>query len=288
MAKVENRSKFAYLSYEDMLLKLENGVLDAYDIIFDKNNHNQYIISPDLKPISIQSRVYVYSSVSEAISELNQNTDTYAGQIVSIEDSENQTYHGYIVTYNSGLRVFSVKPLYSNPDGVNFDELINAPIVNIEGQMSEKIQLAELEDGTYNVKGWSILPDDESVVKYKGFTAIVETIGSTKYVKTIMSDSVVDYMIVDGVVTKHIYATDAYISNLNYISKEELEALNYATKEYVDEKVEELKDLINVTVQIEVEKTVKEEVSDIVDQKVEEKIETDLTECEDEDINGLF
>lgn len=46
-----NRSKFAYLTYADMIDKLNNGILDAYDrVICTDLNYKQYIISPDLVP----------------------------------------------------------------------------------------------------------------------------------------------------------------------------------------------------------------------------------------------
>lgn len=48
----EDRVKFAYLTYDDMITKLQNGELNQYDrIIVIDRNHSEYVISPDLEAI---------------------------------------------------------------------------------------------------------------------------------------------------------------------------------------------------------------------------------------------
>lgn len=48
------RSKFAYLSYADMMQKLSDGVLDEFDrVIVTDENFKEYIITPDLTPVPI-------------------------------------------------------------------------------------------------------------------------------------------------------------------------------------------------------------------------------------------
>lgn len=48
----EDRVKFAYLTYDDMMTKLQNGELNQYDRIdvIDRN-HMEYIITPELEAI---------------------------------------------------------------------------------------------------------------------------------------------------------------------------------------------------------------------------------------------
>lgn len=48
------RSKFAYLSYDDMIQKLKDGVLDEFDrVIVTDENFKEYIITPDLIPVPL-------------------------------------------------------------------------------------------------------------------------------------------------------------------------------------------------------------------------------------------
>ena len=92
---MESRAKYAYLSYDGMISKIADGTLDGYDIVYCNDTHENYVISPELQPLSVRSRVYVFDSVEQANTQLNINTDTYVGQIVSviIEDK----CKGYIV-----------------------------------------------------------------------------------------------------------------------------------------------------------------------------------------------
>lgn len=90
-----DRIKFAYLTYDDMLSKLESGDINEYDIIYSKDKHITYLITEYLQPLELRSRVYAFNSVSEAEIGLNDATDTYVGQIVSILDKD--AYRGYIV-----------------------------------------------------------------------------------------------------------------------------------------------------------------------------------------------
>ena len=74
---MESRAKYAYLSYDGMISKIADGTLDGYDIVYCSDTHENYVISPELQPLSVRSRVYVFDSVEEANTQLNINTDTY-------------------------------------------------------------------------------------------------------------------------------------------------------------------------------------------------------------------
>lgn len=52
----EDRVKFAYLTYDDMMTKLQNRELNQYDRIdvIDRN-HMEYIISPELEAIPMSA-----------------------------------------------------------------------------------------------------------------------------------------------------------------------------------------------------------------------------------------
>jgi len=48
----EDRVKFAYLTYDDMMDKLQEGELNQYDrIIVTDRNHSEYVISPLLEAV---------------------------------------------------------------------------------------------------------------------------------------------------------------------------------------------------------------------------------------------
>ena len=89
------RAKNGYMRYASIATKIQSGEIDAYDVIYTTDTHENYVISPDLEPWVVRSRVYVFDSVEEANTQLNANTDTYVGQIVSVivEDK----CKGYIV-----------------------------------------------------------------------------------------------------------------------------------------------------------------------------------------------
>ena len=62
---MESRAKYAYLSYDGMISKITDGTLDGYDIVYCNDTHENYVISPELEPLSVRSRVYVFDSVEE-------------------------------------------------------------------------------------------------------------------------------------------------------------------------------------------------------------------------------
>ena len=59
----ETRAKFGFLNYEDMLAKITEGKLDAYDIVFSKDKKQVFILNEQLEPIAMHSKVYLYKIV---------------------------------------------------------------------------------------------------------------------------------------------------------------------------------------------------------------------------------
>ena len=94
------RAKNGYMRYASIEAKIQSGEIDAYDTIYTTDTHENYVISPELEPLVVRSRVYVFDSVEEANTQLNANSDTYVGQIVSIIVDEK--CKGYIVNRDSG------------------------------------------------------------------------------------------------------------------------------------------------------------------------------------------
>ena len=73
---MEGRAKYGYMSCASIPLKIQSGEIDAYDIVYTTDTHENYVISPDLEPWAVRSRIYVFDSVENANTLLNVNTDT--------------------------------------------------------------------------------------------------------------------------------------------------------------------------------------------------------------------
>ena len=118
------KSKLAYLSYDQIQTKIDQGLLDEYDLIFEKNSHEMIILDKDKNIVPIKSRIDAYQSESDAITALNNNTDTYVGQIINI--LEDGKYVPFSVNSNASTGVY-----YITRVGVNdYNELLNKPITN--------------------------------------------------------------------------------------------------------------------------------------------------------------
>ena len=144
----KNRTNLAYLSYDDMLKKISEGIINQYDVVFTNDTFETFIISEELEPKALKSKVYVFSSVTEAIQKLNKNSDTYAGQLVSILNGN--TYQGYIVNLKNDA--FTVNSL-AESSSIDYDTLGNKPIINLIGKSDTPLVISELEDGTYSISG---------------------------------------------------------------------------------------------------------------------------------------
>ena len=147
---VDSRTKFVYLSYDDITASIGNGVLDGYDMCITKDTHEFYIIKEDLTPFAIKSKVYVFNSIDEAVQILNQNTDTYVGQIVSILVDDK--YKGHIVNRDSDGKYYVSK--------LTEGDIPESGVVYIKGTLDNKIIVSELGEGTYSIEGqYQIVPD---------------------------------------------------------------------------------------------------------------------------------
>ena len=142
----DTRAKFGFLNYDDMLSRIAEGKLDAYDIVFSKDKKEVFILNESLEPVAMHSKVYVYESIEKANIELNINTDTYVGQIVSILNGD--VYYGHIVNKSTD-GVYYVTPLYEHAEPIDYDTLGNKPIENLMGTYNTPIILAELPTGIY-------------------------------------------------------------------------------------------------------------------------------------------
>lgn len=275
----QNRAKFGYLAYNDMLQKITDGVLDQHDIIFTKDTKETYIISSDLEPIALRSKVYVYNSKEDAIEAINNNTDTYVGQIVSI--LEGDTYRGYIVNKNSKLRTnsYTVSPL-TDISSIDYNTLGNKPIINKVGQSNNPIIISTLENGIYSISGHFKIASND-VTTHLNPNATIFIVGHNDEnisIKKIATKEIIDYTINDDLST---------VIN-QYITSDYLKYNGYVTTSYVDEKLIALdfvaKEDMNVYVEELVLSVIDEKIVPIVDERIDKKI----LGATDEQIKNLF
>ena len=270
-----DRIKFAYLTYDDMLSKLESGDLNEYDIIYSKDKYVTYLITEELKPLQLRSRVYIFDSVSEAEIKLNESTDTYIGQVVSI--LYNDTYRGYIVNQKSGK--FIVTPLWEHPEQIDYDTLGNRPIVNLVGTLDKPIMVSELDDGIYRIKGQYKISDLEETI-YLSASDILMTVSKNNQnieIKKITSDDITDYIITNSNISKNTYVTEQYLKDNNYV-----------TTAYVDTKIGALELSIKEDMRGYVQEAITEVFGEELDKKIDDKIDEKIVPMSDSQIRNLF
>ena len=274
----QNRAKFGYLAYNDMLQKITDGVLDQHDVVFTKDTKETFIIDPDGNPIALRSKVYVYDSMTEAIRELNRNTDTYVGQVVSI--LEGDTYRGYIVNQNTKQKTtyYTVSPL-TDTSSIDYNTLGNKPIINLVGTLDEPIILSNLDNGTYSILGqYMVYPKDiTTFLNASPIIVLIEIQDSKKYIKKISSTEIIDYEINEDSISYKKYLTDLF-----------LEENGYATTSYVDNKIATLDFITKSEISDYVDSLVNEKLENILDSKIDAKIDEKIQPVEEDVVVGLF
>lgn len=270
-----DRIKFAYLTYSDMLLKIESGEINEYDICFSKDRLLTYLITETLEPLEIRSRVYVFNSTTEAEEALNKATDTYIGQVVAILD--NDKYRGYIVNQKSDK--FVVTPLWEHPEPIDYDTLGNRPIINLVGTPDSPITVSDLNDGVYKIKGQYKISNLEETVYLSASDVIITVIKNKNGVaiKRITSDDITDYTITDSEISKKIYVTDEYLKDNNY-----------TTVSYVDIKIEALKTSIKEDLKTYVQSVINDLFNDALDERIDARIGEHIQPTSNDKINNLF
>lgn len=267
---MNTRAKWAYLSYNSIQQKIDEGVLDTYDVIYTKDTHENLIISPELEIWSVRSRIYTFDSITDANNKLNINTDTYVGQIVSILN--NDKYTGYIVNQNENGRYF-VSPL--SPEIIDYNTLGNKPIENLVGTLDEPIIITSLVSGLYKIKGQYKIADSEETV-YLSVTGDLFILEDNN-IKRITKDTITDYTINDGVIAKKVYITDEYLSNQGY-----------ATTDYVDGKLTAFEESIRSDIEVYVENIIEEVLVEKIDIIIDEKLDEKIQSIPNEEVTNLF
>ena len=274
----ELRVKFGYLNYDDMLAKIQSGIIDSNDIIFGKDTRETYIISEDSTPIPMRSKVYVFDSIAEANTSLNTNTDTYKGQIVSILN--NDKYSAYIVNQDPNGVYFATA---LSAENIDYNTLGNRPIENLVGTLDTPIMISSLDTGMYKVKGqYKISATDiTTYLSTDGDLFIIEESDTDKLIKRFTKDTIQDYMISDSGVERKTYITDKYLTDNGY-----------STTTYVDSKLAAFEESIRQDIRTYVEQTVEdvitEKVDEIIDERLDAKLDERIKGSTDEEVQNFF
>lgn len=94
----------------------------------------------------------------------------------------------------------------------NYNNLTEAPIINLVGTLSNTVIVTTLSDGLYKIKGQYKISasDDTTYLSANGDLLIVDE----NYIKRITKDAINNYIVNDGVVTKVTYVTDDEIETI--------------------------------------------------------------------------
>ena len=261
---MNTRAKWAYLPYDSIQPKIDEGILDQFDVIYTSDSHENLIITPDLTLWSVRSRIYTFDSVADANTVLNTNTDTYKGQIVSILNGDK--YTAYVVNQDSN-GVYSVTTL--SAENVNYDNLGNRPIENLVGTLDVSIIVENLDTGMYKIKGQYKIYNGEDTVYLSadGDLFIVEISATEKFIKRFTKKTIQDFVISDGEIKKNTYITEEYLADNGY-----------STNDYVDVKLTAFETSIKNDIESYVEQTVEDIIINKVDAIIDERLDVKLDE----------
>lgn len=272
----KTRAKFGYLTYADMLAKIEDGTLDVNDIVFTKDTRQTFVISEDLIPIPMGSKVYTFESTTEANTALNENTDSYDGQIVAIKKDE--IYVAYIVNKNYAGK-FYVAPI-SPFDEIDYNTLGNRPIENVVGTLDSPLVLDTLSTGIYSVVGQYQISKSFQItyIGTKAHLYMVEHVNDeTTIVRKFSPTDIITYTITVKATGGSSVSVSSLVTNTtlnNTLS-------NYATKNYVAQELATLEYVTQAEVEKYVDQVVTEKVETVVEQVVEEKLAEGIEEMID-------
>lgn len=271
---MNSRAKWAYLPYNSIQQKIDEGKLDSYDVIYTSDSHENLIITPDLTLWSVRSRIYTFDSIADANSSLNTNTDTYKGQIVSILNGDK--YTAYIVNQDPNGVYFATA---LSADNIDYNTLGNRPIENLVGTLDSPIMISNLDTGMYKVKGqYKISATDiTTYLSTDGDLFIIEVSANEKFIKRFTKDTIQDYAISDSGVEKKVYVTDKYLIDNGY-----------STTTYVDGKLTAFKESIRQDIQNYIEQVIEQKVDEIIDLRLDVKLDERIKGSTDEEVKDFF
>lgn len=271
-------SRIVYANYNDIQNAVDNGILNANDIIFCKDTREMIIVRDNGQFMKVDSRHYRFENRDLALEYLNKSNDTYDGQIISIRNTYTGNYDGYIVNQNGST--YTVKSL-SVADAVEFDynKALNKPIDVLTGTVFSPVIVSDLSDGFYKVTGAYKLSSDVVTVysSSTGHFIIVETIDGVKHIKQITSTSIIDHTVTADGMTSVEMPTKQWISDQNF-----------ATTTYVDEKLAAMNFFTKNDAMEYIQQCIDSSIGDMVANTVEKVVSEQFVAGTEDEITSLF
>lgn len=220
-AKSNLRSRLGYLNYDEIPDRLEQGLLDQYDVILVKDEDTAAYIAPDLSIHKITARLDAYMSESTAKRILNSSPTTYVGMPVAIYYQG--SYKLYLV--DGEPNNWNVLPAWGNPVNFSYNELVDVPLINKVGTAEDIIILNQLVDGMYAVSGLFRITDSSSeiinetspeivIVKDNGAVVTRITGKDTLTYDTTSGEPVVDKVATEQYLVDNGYTTDTMVDQM--------------------------------------------------------------------------
>ena len=275
--KSTQRAKFSYVNREDITKLINNGNIDANDIIYTKDTHENIFIGSDLSINPIRSKIYRFSDVSSAEKSLNTATDTYEGQIVAI--LTDGAYTAYIVNKNTGGSYYVTK-LSEDAKTLNYDNLGNRPIDNLDGTLDNPITISDLATGIYKIRGqYKIcLGDITTYLSSNDNFFIVDHDGTEVAIRKITAHNIIDYTV----------SENSIVSQTNIPTREWIESQGYVTEASVNEKIAALNFMTKEEVAEYVQNEVLANLEPLIDKRIYLKLNESFSQVEASDISYLF
>lgn len=275
--KSTQRAKFSYVNREDITKLINNGNIDANDIIYTKDTHENIFIGSDLSVNPIRSKIYRFSDVSSAEKSLNTATDTYEGQIVAI--LTDGAYTAYIVNKNTGGTYYVTK-LSEDAKTLNYDNLGNRPIDNLDGTLDNPITISDLATGIYKIRGqYKICSGDiTTYLSSNDNFFLVDHDGTEVAIRKITAHNIIDYAV----------SKNSIVSQTNIPTREWIESQGYVTEASVNEKIAALNFMTKEEVAEYVQNEVLANLEPLIDKRIDLKLNESFSQVEASDISYLF
>ena len=272
--KSSQRAKFFYINRNEIEKLIEKGKIDANDIVYTKDSHENIFIGSDLSINPVHSKVYCYEDVDSAIKDLNNASDTYEGQIVSIKTGDE--YKGYIV--NKIGENYTVTFL-STLENIDYNTLGNRPITNLTGSLSEPVIVSELDNGVYSISGqYKIFSSVETIFSSSvNHIFLVEKTESEIYVRDISARKIISYSSIEGEMKQEEILTSEYLKENGYVTSSE-----------VDVKLQTLDILTKTEAQSYIKETVSKYLDEVLDSTIDQKLNNMIIEADDSAIDDMF
>lgn len=83
----DNSAKLGYGTYDQILAKIQSGVLDERDIVFTSDTSEILYITDSKVPQVMRARLQTFENIDSAVNTLNHQSETYPGQLIGIKNA---------------------------------------------------------------------------------------------------------------------------------------------------------------------------------------------------------